>query len=129
MKAPQRIRRKPKFLGPAPDGIDIEASAREAVYVGSPEHKDSKSFAGPPHPRRDAAICDRSLSDSSHQITEWVRAAIRGRMFSGDWQGRFPKYIWHRVGDIVYEGRQVTPGRGDYKGYPLFPDQIPDGVS
>lgn len=111
-----------------PIGVDVDRAVREVTYVGSPEHKDTKSMAGAPKLRRNAAICDRSLAESRDTITEWVRNAIRKGLHSGDWQGNFPKYIWHREGNVVYEGRLVTPGRGDYKGYPIDADQVPKGV-
>ena len=126
MRAPKRRRPLVRAMGP-PAGKDLEAVARKASYVGSPEHKDTPSFAGQPRPRADAAICDRSLAGKQAQVTKWLRKAIRCGFVNAFWEGEFPRYVWHKEGDIVFEARLVNQGTGQYKGYPLNPEEWPVG--
>ena len=116
-------------MGHPPAGVDLGAVAAGVSYVGSPEHKDTPSFAGWPKPRHgDAGICDRSLRDSKAEITRWLQDGIRAGSFSALWDGAFPHYVWRREGEIVYEGRLTNRGKGEYKGYPLRRDEWPDGL-
>ncbi len=111
-----------------PPGVNLHAVAAGATYIGSPEHKDAPSFAGQVRPRADASICDRALLGMQVQLTTWLRQAIGNGRVSGRWEGGFPRYVWHREGDVVYEGRLVNSGLGQYKGYPLNPDEWPQGI-
>ncbi len=109
----------PKTIHPPPDGVDLRAVAERVRYVGSPEHKDTPSFAGSPRPRfGDASICDRSFANRQEDLTLWLREGIRGG-HTGDWVGGFPKYVWRRIEDRVFVARLVNSGNGDYKGYEL----------
>jgi hypothetical protein len=45
------------------------------------------------------------------------------------WEGDFPRYVWHRRDDVVYEARLVNQEVGEYKGYPLEPGEWPEGLS
>lgn len=102
--------------------------AARASYIGSPEHKDTPSFAGQPKPRADAAICDRTLASKQMQVTRWLRKAIRLGSASSYWEGDFPRYVWHREGDVVYEARLVNHVKGEYKGYPLNREEWPGNL-
>ncbi|MCB9766704.1 MAG: hypothetical protein H6751_12390 [Candidatus Omnitrophica bacterium] len=62
------------------------------------------------------------------QLTNWIREAIRIGCVGGCWKGRFPKYAWFRDREVVYEGRLVNKGNGDYKGYALTDDETPEGI-
>lgn len=128
MRAPKRRRPLLREVAPAPPGIDLHAVAAKASYIGSPEHKDTPSFAGQPRPRADAAICDRSLASKRVLVTKWLRKAIRLGSFSSLWEGGFPRYVWHREGEVVFEGRLVNQTNGHYKGYPLNPEEWPKNL-
>lgn len=57
--------------------------------------------------------------------------AIRKGAFGRLWEGsvpQFPRYIWYKDAETVYEGRLVNQERGDYKGYPLGRDEWPPGI-
>ena len=97
---------------------------KDITYVGSPEHKDTPSFAGPPRPRGDASICPREYRDEK-LITRWLRAAICDGSTGAPWNGDFPRYVWHKENDTVFEARLVSRGNGTYKGYPLDDDEWP----
>jgi hypothetical protein len=94
--------------------------------VGSPEHKDTPSFAGLQRPRTDASICDSELSQDV--VTGWLKKAIQSGAIGEMLEGDFPRYVWHKEGDIVYEARLVNRGLGQYKGYPLNNTEWPEGL-
>lgn len=127
MRAPRRQRPKRREVSNPPLGVDLMVLAKRAAYVGSPEHKDRPTFAGRPRPRADATICDPELADRQ-RLSQWIRKAIEESRVGAPWEGDFPRYVWHRVGEIVYEGRLVNRVQGEYKGYPLSPEEVPDGV-
>jgi hypothetical protein len=102
--------------------------AGRARYVGSPEHKSGPSFAGPPKPRGDASLCDRSLNQAQPRVTSWLRRALRQGTVGAPWEGDFPRYVWHREGEVVFEGRLTNREAGEYKGYPLLQDEWPEGL-
>lgn len=127
MRAPKRYRPSPRTIMAGPPGMDVWQVAEQVRYVGSPEHKDAPSFAGWPRPRADATICDRSFAGRQLEITAWLKEAIRSGM-TGGWVGRFPKYVWRRDGERVFEARLVNAQSGEYKGYELRPDEWPKGI-
>jgi hypothetical protein len=61
-------------------------------------------------------------------IQRWLQEEIRAGNFNDFWVNGFPKYVWHREDDIVYQGHLMDPSRGTYKGYPLEPYQFPRGL-
>lgn len=129
MRTPRRRRPRVRKLVGSPDGVDLGAVARQAVYVGSSEHKDLPSFAGPPRLRSDASCCPRNLATKQDLVTEWLKEAIRRGAVGGVWEGDFPRYVWFLIEDTVFEGRLVNKGAGWYKGYPLSPDEWPPGIA
>lgn len=128
VRTPRRRRSHPHKLSEPPTGTDLEALAKRASYVGSPEHKDRPSFAGQPRPRADASICDPSLAGSQDELTQWLRKAICNGCIGSPWEGDFRRYAWYKKGDFVYEARLVNRGTGEYKGYPLHPNEWPEGL-
>lgn len=127
MRAPQR-RRPRRRTRSVPVGRELDALADRAHYVGSPEHKDTPTFAGQPRPRGDASICPREHSDLD-LVTGWLRSAIRAGSVGNPWEGDFPRYVWHREEDTVFEARLVNRGDGSYKGYPLAQDEWPEHLA
>lgn len=131
LRKPERQRKNPKRLsvGPAPEGIDVPSVANRVRYLGSPQHKDLPSFAGPIlHPKPAGSICPRELARRVEDLQRWLEDAIMRGNFSDFWQGGFPKYVWYRDGETVYEGQLMNPAEGTYKGYPLEPDQQVRGL-
>lgn len=111
-----------------PKGIDLTQVAESCRYDGSPYHKDALGFAGMPRGRRPSAtLCPPELANRQDVVAGWLRDAVRsGRV--GGWDGRYPRYVWHRERDIVFEARQGSPGSGRYHGYPLEPVQRVRGL-
>lgn len=110
-----------------PHGTDLAALADRVEYVGSPEHKDFPSFAGSPHPRADASCCPRDIRDQV-AVSEWLRTAIRRGAVGAPWEAGFPRYVWFKRDDVVFEGRLVNREQGTYKGYPLNRQEWPPDI-
>lgn len=109
-----------------PTRPDLDSVSERAFYVGSPEHKNRPSYAGPPRARLRATLCPPHLERET--VTAWLRSAIRRGTVGGQWEGSFPRYVWYEDGDTVYEGRLVNQGNGSYKGWPLKPSERPYGM-
>jgi hypothetical protein len=128
MRTPRRKRPLRRQVILPETEVNLAAIAERAGYVGSPEHKDAPSFAGPARPRTDASICDKQLTEDRDLITKWLKTAIRRGAIGGIWEGDFPRYVWHKEGDLVYEARLVNRELGEYKGYPLNKTEWPEGL-
>ena len=111
---------------PPPDNLD--SLADRVTYVGSPEHKDVSSFAGPPRLRYDASRCPRNLAVEREQLRDWLQTAIRKGAVGQPWEGEFPRYVWYKHEQVVFEGRLVNRTQGAYKSYPLAEDEWPDSI-
>lgn len=125
MRKPTRHRDNPKSrrVLPPPKGVDVSTVAANCRYVGSPYHSCGVSF----HRRPDATLCPACLSNDHRRVEEWLQASVRaGR--TGAWERGFPKYVWHKEDETVYEARQGAPGSGEYHGYPLQPEQRVRGL-
>ena len=129
-KRPSRVKR----FDPPP-GVDLDAVAVKTRYIGSPEHKDVPGYAGVPEYRRqreslrpDASRCPETISVSEKQrdmVQGWLRNAIRAGHVSAMWENGFPRYVWHREDDTVFEGRHINGPVGTCKGYPLDREEWP----
>ncbi len=111
-----------------PEGVDLTLLAQRVSYVGSSEHKTFPSFAGPFNPRADASKCDPKLADR-HELTRWLREAITAGDTGQLWEGDFPRYAWCKHDGVTYEARLSNPELGEYKGYPLEPDENVEGLT
>lgn len=107
---------------------DLERAASSCRYVGSPYHKSYPSFAGMPRDRPDTSKCPIELKGQRELIERWLRNALISGQVGTKWEGGFPRLVWHREDDIVYEARQGSPGSGEYHGYPLEPHQKVKGL-
>src|ERR1700675_2899535 len=98
-----------------------EFAASRASYMGSPEHK-------LPGARSDATLCPPELESRQPELTEWLRDAIAHGNAGGFMEGAFPRYVWYNHEDHLFEGRLTNQGLGEYKGYPIDPDEGPLGL-
>ena len=128
MRAPRRHRPRPREIHAPIDAARLDSLARRARYVGSQEHKDVPSFAGAPRLRADASCCPRDLAQEQQRIDEWLRGGIRAGAVGAPWEGAFPRYVWYKHGETVFEGRLVNRETGEYKGFPLHRDEWPRGI-
>lgn len=127
MRAPHRRRPRVREVHVRSD-VDLDDLAHRVSYIGSPEHKDVVSFAGPPRLRADASRCPLATAQAQEQINEWLGCAIRAGATGEPWEGEFPRYVWYKHEDAVYEGRLVNRELGQYKGYPLHRNEWPRGI-
>jgi hypothetical protein len=127
VRSPNRRRPLSREFSPPPEGIDPARAAAEATFVGSAEHKDRVSSAGAPKLRADATPCPGDLADRS-VLTTWLRGAIAAGNTGAQWEQGFPRYAWWREGDSCYQARLVNAGLGQYKGWPLSPDEWPKAL-
>ena len=95
-----------------------EDAASRAAYRGSPEHK-------LPHARSDATLCPSELEGQEADLTRWLRSAIEQGSAGGFMEGAFPRYVWYRDGERLFEGRLTNQALGEYKGYPIGADEGP----
>lgn len=125
VQAPKRKRPRRRERIEPPTGIDLKEFAARAHYTGSQEHKRHPSSAGPPRLRSDATPCPPHLRDMD-QLTTWLRQGLANGDIGAPWKGDFPRYVWFRQDDDCYEGYLTNQELGEYKGYPLKPDECPD---
>lgn len=125
MRSPRRRRPARREIDRS-HSADLNDLASRAEYVGSPEHKSYPSPAGPPSLRVDATKCDPVLHGNFATLTDWLQGAIRRGCVGGPWEGDFPKWVWGQHDNVLYEARQVVPGRGQYKGYALLASEVPN---
>lgn len=126
MRAPRRRRPLRRKIADSFEGADV--LALRVHYVGSPDHKEAASFAGQPRPRADASLCDPELGTRRSTVTRWLRIAFRKGAVSEFREGDFPRYVWYKRGEQVFEGRLTNREQGHYKGYPLERDEWPAGI-
>ncbi|MGI8803736.1 MAG: hypothetical protein ACR2KV_16485 [Solirubrobacteraceae bacterium] len=63
------------------------------------------------------------------QITSWLRAGLGAGHVGAPWEGLFPRYVWHRVQGVCYEGRLVNREAGEYKGDEVEISEFPAAIS
>jgi hypothetical protein len=119
----RQIKRRRINAWPADAKPPSDVAARIS-YVGSAEHKDHPSPAGPPRLRSDASRCDPRYIDF-RAPTEALREAIRAQRTS-EFQGRFPTYVWGALDGKLYEARLVNHEQGQYKAYPIEIEELPE---
>ncbi len=119
-------RNKKREMGPWPAGSGTpEEVADRATYVGSSEHKDHPSHAGPPALRSDATPCEPHRTQDTDANTAALREGIRRRCTSAQFEGGFPRYVWTWMDGALYEARHINGPQGTYKGYRLETNEYP----
>lgn len=130
MRSINRQRNKRRQLLQGFDNETLFEISKKVSYVGSPEHKDWRNpLIDPQSPRlrSDASACPREITDRN-AVTEWLRSAILSGQIGSPVEGEFPRYVWYRHNDTLYEGRLVNKESGQYKGYPLGEDEGPQNI-
>lgn len=127
MRTPSHRRPRRRVIDRDPVA-DLAAVATAVTYVGSAEHKDYPSPAGPPRLRVDATKCDPQLHNDFDLLTDWLRQGIRSGCVGAPWEDRFPRYVWVIRDQSCFEARLVNAGTGEYKGYQLLDSEWPQGM-
>lgn len=104
--------------------------AERARYVGSAEHEDHPSPAGPPRLRSDATKCDPAMHtrESFESLTRLLVSAIQSRAIGGPVEGAFSRYVWVAIDDRWYEARLTNRELGHHKGYEVRLNEEPRGL-
>ena len=119
-------RQKRRKISEWPAGVGTPVEVADRVrYIGSPEHKNHPSQAGPPGLRSDATPCEPHLTRDPDGNTEALQEGIRRRCTSTVFEGGFPKYVWTWLNGDLYEARHINGPQGTYKGYRLRPTEYP----
>jgi hypothetical protein len=99
----------------------IEAAANRARYALSDYHcKVNGKLSRRVKP---ATVCKRDFT--FQEAGDAIRAAIRGRRVSRSWINGFPRHIWHKIGEVWYEGRTEAGTAGTYHAYPIDKSGLP----
>lgn len=130
MRAPKRKRELKREIGPVRDKSLLKKTAERVNYVGSSEHKSEPGVIRQSRPRADASLCPTELHTKRGftKITKWLRDAVSRGNVGHYWEGNFPRYVWYRDGETVYEARLTNREKGEYKGYPLEESEWPEGL-
>jgi len=118
-------RGKPKRVHPAPPTADLAQASRAAIYERSPYHCRGNKGEPPKVRARPASICPRRWTDE--EATNALRAAIGRGNVSEVWEDGFPRHVWHRDGDVLYEARHTKGPAGSFHAYPIEEFQAPRG--
>lgn len=113
---------------------EAEEEARRLLYVDLTRDRGLLVQALPEKAQEGGLL--ESLGAEARLFTDWLRDAIRRGHVGAPWepppsasgQLSFPRYVWTVNGDILYEGRLVNSGNGEYKGYRLRPEEWPKGA-
>ena len=113
----QRLhKQKPKSLAKGYSVAFLEEVAAKASYEDSAYHCYGSKGQKPVRRLKPSTPCPREWT--LRQGLNAVRQAIRAGRVSAKWAGGFPRYIWHKEGDVWYEGQTKDSSPGKYHGYP-----------
>lgn len=127
VRTPSHRRPRRRVIDRAP-ATSLSVVAAKVTYVGSAEHKDYPSPAGPPRLRADATKCDPQLHGDFALLTAWLQQAISSGNVGAPWEGDFPRYAWVIQEGSCFEARLVNADVGEYKGYQLLDSERPEGI-
>jgi len=113
---------KTKRVDAAPDPALLAQAAATAVYSASPYHC-------PPFRQRvrPASPCPRRWTDE--EATTALRGALSNGHVSDRWENGFPRYVWRRDGNVLYEARHTRGPEGSFHAYPIEDSQAPHGLN
>lgn len=117
---------KPKRVHPSPDRGSLDHAASNASYAQSPHHCRGPKGEKPQARAKPASICPRNWSDA--EATKALQEAIEKGCVSEAWEDGFPRYVWHREDDVLYEARHTRGPMGSFHAYPIEGRQAPKGL-
>jgi hypothetical protein len=120
---------KRKCVDPHPDQELIKKAASEAVFSrgDSDYHCEGPGGRKPKRRRKYSSVCPKKWSETA--ATKALRKALAAGQVSPVWENGFPRHVWHRDGDTVYEARHTRGPHGTYHAYPIEKDGIPIGFT
>src|SRR4051794_12496262 len=124
MKQPKHHRSFVRDRVPAPTGVVLAEVAAVVRYIPYAAHKAHYSLGVAPRPRSDATPCPKEIT--AEQAQTWLREAIAVGDVGGSWEGKpYPRLVWKRVDDVVFEARLSNQESGEYHGYPIDRQEWP----
>ncbi len=122
--------RKPKQAGVQPGGKRLARSVNRVelmVAEAAASYSASEYHCPPQKPRiKPATPCPRVWKAS--EANDALRLAIRNERVSEAWEDGFPRYVWHRDGETIYEARHTRGPHGTYHAYPIEAADAPRGL-
>lgn len=116
---------KAKKLARGLDERELEERARRATYDPSPYHSRGANGAPVKIRAEPTSVCQKKWSlEEAHDA---LRRAIRNCWVSEVWENGFPRHVWYRVGEDVYEARHTNGPSGTYHAYPIDVVEAPPG--
>jgi hypothetical protein len=73
-----------------------------------------------------ASICPKRWSDDD--ATRALRSAVVCGNVSEIWEDGFPRHVWHKDGNVLYEARHTRGPVGSFHAYPIENIQAPIGL-
>lgn len=117
---------KPKRVHPNPDADVLAKASDAASYVRSDYHCKGDKGERAVRRAKPASICPRTWSQAA--ATKAIREAIKSGCVSEAWEDGFPRYVWHREEDVLYEARHSRGPFGSFHAYPIEGRQAPKGL-
>lgn len=107
----------------APDAASLAKASAAARYSPSDYH--CRLPDGRPRRVRakPASVCPRQWPID--EATEALRITINKGHVSETWEDGFPRYVWYREGETIYEARHTRGPHGTYHAYPIEAAEAP----
>jgi len=112
-----------KRVASFPNRVLIAVAAQKATY--EPSHYHCRLPDGRPVRARakPASLCPRDWTIP--EATSALRSAILKEYVSEKWEDGFPRYLWLREGEVIYEARHTRGPHGLYHAYPITAAEAP----
>ena len=117
---------KPKRVATAPSADKLAYAAANAFYRPSEYHCPGVGGRRLKFRPKPSSICPRGWGDD--EATDAIREAIRRGNVSENWEDSFPRYVWHRDGEVLYEARHTRGPSGSFHAFPIEEIQAPRGL-
>jgi hypothetical protein len=128
MKQPKSHKAVIRDRVPPPVGVDLTELAAQATYIPYAVHKIHHVPGTAPSRRSDATPCPIEVTLAEAQT--WLRDAITVGDVGGSWDGKpYPRYVWTRIEERVFEARLSNQELGQYHGYPIDRQEWPKWMS
>jgi hypothetical protein len=121
------VQGKGKRVDPKPDRARLAQAASKSVYAGSDYHCPGVGGRPLKYRAKPASICPRHWSEA--EATAALRVAMTQGTVSEVWEDGFPRYVWHKDGDVWYEARHTRGPYGTFHAYPIELGQLPGGLA
>lgn len=122
LQKPQRPKRKSAVAKPLDQtrgADDLAALAETVKYVGSPYHRQRGAPMGGSVERAWPAANKCPLKWTFEAANRALKEGVRMGYISMETSNGFPRRIWYKDGDVLYEARLSNAANGEYHAYPF----------